>query len=213
MQFFSAEKIIADNSTVQDFRGRGTVAWRVDGLWSDVRSERRNLYTCFVRQSSAQLKQTGISFAERMPRHRVCPFCQNEFEPSQYHPDQRICSAKECQKKRRLAYHRKKLLEDPEYAEQCRESRKKWRENNRPYLAQYRKLRKLNAANIAAQQININRNRLLRLIQQSSVFDLREFAAEIWLLCAGDRDATEKVLANAKAIILHAELSSSLSGS
>lgn len=147
-----------------------------------------------------------------MPRKRVCPFCHNEFEPSQYHPNQQICSSTECQKKRRLAYHRTKLRHDPAYAEQCRESRKKWRENNRPYLVQYRKLRKLKAANTAAEKTNLNRTRLLRLIQQSSIFDLKEFKADIWLLCADDRRAIEKVFANAKAIILHVELSSSLFG-
>jgi len=148
-----------------------------------------------------------------MQHQRVCPFCHNAFEPSQYHPDQEICSAKECQKKRRIAYHRKKLVEDPVYAEQCRESRKKWRENNRPYLAQYRKLHKVNASKMAAEKMNINRNRLMTFIQQSCVFDLRQFDLEIWLVCTDDRHEIEKILANAKALILHAELSSSPFGS
>lgn len=144
-----------------------------------------------------------------MPRQRVCPFCQKDFVPSHYHPNQTVCSAGECQKKRRSAYHRNKVQEDPAYAEQCRESRKKWRDSNKARMAEYRKLRRRRAATNVTQTTDIRRQRLRSLIDQSLVFNLRQCHAELWLLCPADQDEVENILATANLLILHADLSSS----
>jgi hypothetical protein len=39
---------------------------------------------------------------------RPCPYCQEQFTPSQYHPDQVVCSRPGCQCERRSEYHRQK---------------------------------------------------------------------------------------------------------
>ena len=152
-----------------------------------------------------------MSFPGGMAIDRVCPFCQNTFAPSQYHPNQKICSQKECQKKRRVAYHHKKLLNDPSYYEQCRESRKQWRQNNKGRLAQYRTLRKRVLADGAAQRAELNRTRLLSVLKKASVFDLRQYKAQLWVFSLAESNQVEKILADANIIILQAELSCSLS--
>src|ERR1039457_2670036 len=69
---------------------------------------------------------------------RSCPFCSNSFQPSRYHPNQRICASVECQRRRRRDYHKIKLANDPAYREQCRDSQKKWRGKNTLYMNHYR---------------------------------------------------------------------------
>jgi len=56
-----------------------------------------------------------------------------KFRPSRYHPDQAVGSSADCQRRRRTDYHRKKLIKDPAYREQCLDSQKKWREKNPHY--------------------------------------------------------------------------------
>src|ERR1700719_673109 len=74
---------------------------------------------------------------------KTCTYCEQEFRPCQYHPDQRVCGSAECQQRRRTDYHREKLAKDFVYREQCRDSQKKWRENNSGYMKQYRARRRL----------------------------------------------------------------------
>ena len=145
-----------------------------------------------------------------MPIDRV-PICRNTFVPSQYRPDQKVCSQKECQEKRRVAYHHKKLLSDPSYYEQCRESRKQWRQNNKGRLAEYRRLRKRLLAEGAAQGAELNRKRLLSALKKASVFDLRQCRAELWVFSSAESNQVDKISASANIIILQAELSCSLS--
>ena len=64
-----------------------------------------------------------------MPLPR-CPYCRETFERSHYHPDQAVCSARDCQRLRRAAYHRAKVHNDPSYRAQCRDSQKQWREQH-----------------------------------------------------------------------------------
>lgn len=145
-----------------------------------------------------------------MSELRTCPFCGKEFRPSKYHPDQCVCSAHSCQQKRRSAFHRAKVLQDPSYAEQCRESRRKWRANNKPFLQEYRKSRRLESARVAQEKQNERLKKLFALVESSAVFNLRDWSTEVWLVCGGDITQADKILRNAKLIILYSELSSSL---
>jgi hypothetical protein len=77
-------------------------------------------------------------------------------------------------------------------------------------LADYRNQRKLTAASAAAERMNVARQKLTAMLRQSFVLDLRQYKAELWLLCAAEYDELENILASSKAIIFHAELSSSL---
>jgi hypothetical protein len=72
--------------------------------------------------------------------HR-CPYCHETFFPSRYRPDQVVCSAPNCQRQRRAAYHRKKLRVDAAYREQCRESQQLWRDQHPDYMRSYREAR------------------------------------------------------------------------
>src|ERR1019366_6752215 len=68
---------------------------------------------------------------------KTCTYCKQEFHPSHYHPDQKICSSVDCQRRRRSDYHRRKISTDPGYRDQCRDSQKKWRQNNPGYMSRY----------------------------------------------------------------------------
>jgi hypothetical protein len=68
-----------------------------------------------------------------MPLPR-CPFCQELFTPSRYRPDQTVCSDLICQRRRRSAYHRQKLKDDPLLRAQCRDSQQHWRERHPEYI-------------------------------------------------------------------------------
>jgi hypothetical protein len=74
-------------------------------------------------------------------RTHQCPYCHDNFTPSRYRPDQAVCSAPECQRQRRTAYHRRKLEDDALYREQCRESQRHWLEQHPDYMRSYRETR------------------------------------------------------------------------
>ena len=73
---------------------------------------------------------------------KICRYCKKPFQPSRFHPEQEVCGAPECQRRRRADYHRRKLAEDCVYREQCRDSQKTWREKNPEYLQNYRAARR-----------------------------------------------------------------------
>ena len=112
----------------------------------------------------------------------VCRYCIHEFRPSRYHPDQKVCSSRDCQRRRRTDYHRKKLVEDAAYREQCRDSQQKWREKNPHYMKRYWADRR------AGDRLN-------------SAVDLRSLDASIWLIST-DGFCEKNNLASAKIIIV-----------
>jgi hypothetical protein len=64
---------------------------------------------------------------------RRCRYCERSFLPSKYQPCQAVCSAPDCQQRRRADYHRNKIAADPEYRQVCRDSTEKWRFRNLGY--------------------------------------------------------------------------------
>lgn len=70
--------------------------------------------------------------------NRTCPYCEKRFKPSRSHPEQKVCSAADCQRRRRVDYHRKKLNKDPLYRALCEDSQKTWKERNPEYMKKYR---------------------------------------------------------------------------
>lgn len=139
-------------------------------------------------------------------REKLCTYCKQKFQRSHYHPDQRVCSSGDCQRRRRNDYHRKKLTEDPDYREQCRDSQKKWREKNPDYMKQYRAACRLGG------RCRFGKSHLLAVLHQladsvknNSVVDLRRTDASIWLI--SDAVIHEKNnLASAQVIILQGDL-------
>ena len=132
---------------------------------------------------------------------KICRYCELEFKPSRYHPDQDVCSSKECQCRRRTDYHRKKLEEDPIYREQCRDSQRKWREHNPDYMKKYllrRRQEKLSQPETAALAAEFQH--LLTLIKNNLAFDLKPSTAAIWLVYPPAAGHEKNIFANAKVL-------------
>jgi hypothetical protein len=79
-----------------------------------------------------------------------CRFCQQSFELSKFRPDQNVCSHRNCQRRRRGEYHRRKIETDSEYAEVVRDSRRKWREAHPDYQKNYRQSHEAAVASIGS---------------------------------------------------------------
>jgi hypothetical protein len=67
-----------------------------------------------------------------------CRYCQQVFQPSAYHPQQKVCNQPACQRKRQRDYHRQKIASDPVYRQVCLDSPRKWRQAHPGYWKQYR---------------------------------------------------------------------------
>ena len=106
---------------------------------------------------------------------RTCPYCNQPFAPSFYHPKQMICSAKVCQSRRRTEYHKRKIHDDPDYRDLCRDSQRIWRERNPDYMRGYRKSRPAPGAQRLEQ--------LLDHVKNNPALDLTRFSH--WLLAKG----------------------------
>ena len=148
-----------------------------------------------------------------MSVNRVCPFCKQSFQPSRYRPEQKVCSSEKCQAQRRSEYHRSKMERDPAYSRQCRDSQRQWREGNKAHLKRYRQQRRHQSAEAAQDLASSRRKRLLELLKQGSVYDVRQYKTELWIVCTSGGAELENILADAKFLILQVELSCSLSKS
>jgi hypothetical protein len=139
-------------------------------------------------------------------KNKTCIYCKQAFSPCRYHPDQRVCGSAECQQRRRTDYHREKIATDFVYREQCRDSQKKWRENNPGYMKQYRARRSLGGrSDFAKSRLLTALHQLVDSVKNNVVLDLRAMDASIWLV--PDSVFQEKNnLALAKVIILQGDL-------
>jgi hypothetical protein len=127
---------------------------------------------------------------------RRCRFCQQAFQPSKYQPNQSVCSEPECQRQRRTEYHRTRLAADAEYAESCRDSARKWRQQNPDYWKHYRQSHPSSAERNREQQRDRDRKqRLINLANNTSASDLKPCHAAVWLLghalCGGSASSTQ----------------------
>jgi hypothetical protein len=114
---------------------------------------------------------------------RRCRYCQQAFQPSKYQPNQSVCSQPECQRQRRTEYHRTRLAADAEYAETCRESARKWRQQHPDYWKHYRQSHPSSADRNRKQQRDRDRKqRLIKLANNTSASDLKPCHAAVWLL-------------------------------
>jgi hypothetical protein len=127
---------------------------------------------------------------------RRCPYCKKRFEPSRYRPDQAVCSIEDCQRKRRAAYHRQKLADDPVYRVQCRESKKKWRDAHPAYMSRYRAFGGPESSQHPAEVLK----RLIKSVENNLALRIRDCAADVWLL--GRDDSVKNILASAYLIVV-----------
>jgi hypothetical protein len=139
-------------------------------------------------------------------KNKTCTYCKQAFRPCRYHPDQRVCSSAECQQRRRTDYHREKIATDFVYREQCRDSQKKWRDNNPGYMKQYRVSRRLGGRrHFAKSRLLTALHQLVNSVKNNVVLDLRAMDVSIWLVT--DSLFQEKNnLASAKVIVLQGDL-------
>src|SRR5438552_2871139 len=105
---------------------------------------------------------------------RTCPYCGEPFAPSLFHPEQVICSGKPCQTRRRTEYHKRKLHDDADYRDSCRDSQRIWRERNPDYMRAYRKSRR--------DQGKYQLDQLLEHVKNNLALDLRRCPAEAWIV-------------------------------
>ncbi len=103
-----------------------------------------------------------------------------------------ICSAKVCQRRRRAEYHKRKIRDDVEYRDSCRESQRIWRERNPDYMREYRKSR----PDPGAQQLQ----QLLEHVKNSPAVELRRCSAEAWIVVPKGTRA-KNTLASAQVIV------------
>lgn len=71
-------------------------------------------------------------------KERHCLACGKLFKPYPHVKHQSYCSKLECQRERKHRWHKQKMLDDPEYVEDRRVARKKWRDKNLDYCRKYR---------------------------------------------------------------------------
>lgn len=134
---------------------------------------------------------------------RSCPFCQQQFAPSRFHPEQMACSAEPCQRQRRHQNRKRKLALDAEYRQVCRDSARKWRANHPGYWNEYRASRpECVERNRTQQRQRDLRRRLSDLANNNSALDLKSSAAGVWLLGPAARDLANNNLASAQVLIL-----------
>lgn len=134
---------------------------------------------------------------------RRCRFCQSQFEPSRFHPEQTACSDKLCQQQRRSHSRRQKLAHDPEYRAVCRDSSRKWRANHSGYWRQYRAGKPGSVErNRVQQRQRDQRRRLANLANNHSALDLKASVAGVWLLGPGAEELANNNLASAQVFIV-----------
>jgi len=117
---------------------------------------------------------------------RRCRYCERAFQPSKFQPGQAVCSEWECQRRRRSDAHRRKLASDPEYRQVCQDSSRRWRSRNPEYGRQRREGNShIVERNRQQQRIRDQRRKFRHLANNTSAFDLKRSAAQVWLLGTG----------------------------
>ena len=68
-----------------------------------------------------------------------CKHCRRIFKQNPRVKNQLYCSRKPCQRARKTKWQKQKMINDPDYMENQKNSQKKWLENNPGYWKSYRK--------------------------------------------------------------------------
>jgi hypothetical protein len=133
-------------------------------------------------------------------KEKTCPYCDQPFLPSRYHPEQQVCSAPKCQQRRRANYHRKKLAEDPAYRDDCERSRADWRERNPDYAKVRRAKRRASRQDKPEDPLIAELQRLLKLLRKNSAkkdsaLQVSRCPADLWLIESTGPNTSKKYLA------------------
>jgi hypothetical protein len=132
---------------------------------------------------------------------RRCQYCKQRFNPSKYHPRQRICSQIDCQRRRRNEYHRNRIRDDSGYRADCHQCQRNWRQAHPNYMREYRKshrqLRLLESAFQSGRVVNMP-----DLVDNNLALDLKNCRGQVWLLCSNQ--SVKNTLASAEVILIKA---------
>jgi hypothetical protein len=132
-----------------------------------------------------------------------CPFCQRQFEPSRFHPEQTVCSDPPCQRRRRSQSRQRKLVGDAEYRQTCRDSARQWRANHPGYWKRYRAAKPESAErNRTRQHQRDLRQRLAGLANNNVALDLKSSVARVWWFDPATAHLANNNLAMAQVFIL-----------
>jgi len=88
-----------------------------------------------------------IISAKRRLRTKICEACHKKYVPNKFHPHQKVCSKKACQKARARLFFKKWLKGEPDYYKHRwdgAEWSRKWRKKHPKYYIEYRKKHKKN---------------------------------------------------------------------
>jgi hypothetical protein len=134
--------------------------------------------------------------------YRCCRYCQQSFLVSKYRPEQNVCGAADCQRKRRADYHRRKLKSDADYVQVVRDSQHKWRASHPEYQRQYREEHPEAAEqNRQKQRQRDSKRRVQNLVKNNVALDLKRCAAEVWLVGPAAQDLDKNNLASSRFLI------------
>jgi hypothetical protein len=128
---------------------------------------------------------------------RRCPYCEEFFTPSLYHPEQMVCSSEACQRRRRAEYHRRKIASDPSYRLIVGDSRKKWLEAHPNYMRSYRARRRRPNLRLAQKTLE----QLVHLVKNNVALELKRCSAKVWLVCRDD-ESVKNTVARAQVIVI-----------
>ncbi|WP_395061166.1 hypothetical protein [Paraburkholderia silvatlantica] len=73
-----------------------------------------------------------------MTEARRCAACGELFAPRPQTPDQRYCSALQCQRQRKYRWHKERLQSDPDYRQNQIQAQVGWASHNPDYWREYR---------------------------------------------------------------------------
>jgi hypothetical protein len=134
---------------------------------------------------------------------RRCLYCQGLFLSSRYRPQQRVCGLPDCQRQRRADSRRQNLAPDPEYRQGVRDSQKQWWDEHPVYPKERRKANPgVVERNRRQQHIRDQQRRLLRLVRNNLVLDLKHSPSEAWLVGPKVHRLDRNNLASAQVLIL-----------
>jgi hypothetical protein len=109
-----------------------------------------------------------------------------------------VCSDPDCQRRRRTAYHRKKLHDDPAYRAQCLDSQQQWREEHPEYMRNYRRAHGRSKSTTTSSSEALAR--LLGHVKNNLAFELTSSPARVWLISSDEH--VKNILATAKLIVV-----------
>lgn len=129
---------------------------------------------------------------------RLCPFCQQSFEPARNNPKQKICSRSSCQYQRRQKSRQAQWERDELYRQTCRDAQAAWRiAHGTRYMREYRRKHSdYQRQNRQRQSARDQRRKLLHLVKNNVALDLNPLSRQLFLVMEPNGKALEDLVKN-----------------